>query len=1300
MNGARRKETRSLSKLLHFPSPPIDAPARAAALDTRCSCIVEAPAGSGKTGLLVARYLKLLGDPSVEQPEEVLAITFTRKATAELRERVLEQLGKAAAPQQPGPPTESAPLSPFELETLGLAQAALARSRRLGWDLLHRPSRLNIRSIDSVCSQIANALPILSGTGGPRQPLQDAEPLYRQAARRTLLQLGNTRSPAGQRLDAALRTLLLHRDGNLADCETLIADMLETREQWGELAPILSASASNSEQDAALEAEIRHSLERSLANVIRSALSRALHAVPADTLQELTALAARLAQYDGLDGAPSPIALCADRLQSPGAAVADLDHWVALVRLLLKSDGNWRKRFWAMDLRLEIPKADAPALKQIVEDLQTHQLPGGDLREILAAIPRLPPATYPDEQWEVARALFQVLRRALAELRLLFAERNTCDFTEFALSARAALRSGLVPDPQPGIPPDAITEDPYATAEDPSNDLAIWAGARLRHILVDEMQDTSSGQYELLNLLTHSWDGHTQTLFLVGDPKQSIYLFRQARVERFLRITLEQRLGELELSPLALTANFRSQAKLVSGFNAIFDQIFPRPVPPCAAGAPLPLGDSVDVPFVEAHATQPASDGAGVVWHPRLRETLDPNSNSRTAIAAREAREIRSIIEQRQAMPLPAHRSRKPWSIAVLGRTRRHLEAVIEEFKQDRGSGPLPYRAIDLDPLDELPEVLDALALTRALLHPADRAAWLAVLHAPWCGLGLADLLRLTGDNALPASAALAPIEPREQTIAERVRANRHTLSPAGQLLLDRVWPTLEAALATRGRTSVATHVERIWRSLGGDLALPAARRGNVRRYLDLLLEVESEGERVDLNLLKSRLARLYAEPAPLATEDGRLQVELLTIHKAKGLEWDLVLIPGLDRGSRKNDSVLLNWLEFDQASHPDDGSDPSGRPPATVVLAPIDERGAVQGRLGAWLAGVQSRRQAAELKRIFYVAATRAREELHLFATAVVTSKGDLSQPRYDSLLKTCWPAAQPHFERLLSERAAQTGNAGLEMAALGTPTPDDEELPTPTPPTIERLPLSFDPAARFRSAEERRLLYPSASALRHTAAFQRPEGSFAARAFGNVVHRYLQRLAQLLQQRTSPPENNADPLPYPLGTLRDDLLDALAAEIPTWRPALAASLRSEGLSFTLAQRESARAERALMLALQDPIGRWILSPHPSAASERTLKLALPEARALRVDRTFLAAAEPNANGSECIWIVDFKTTEQGALSDAAFAAEETVKYKQQMEAYAELRRSLPDGTLPIHLALYYPLIPRLLHWPAPPSS
>jgi len=283
--------------MLRFPSTTSDAEARTAALDTRLSCIVEAPAGSGKTGLLVQRYLKLLGTETVDQPEEVLAITFTNKATSELRERVLEQLQRAKQSVLAEDP------SSFEQESQELAKAALSRSERLGWGLMERPSRLNIRSIDSVCAEIANSLPLLSGAGGPRQPVEDAEPLYRLAARRTLLQLGGDDTA----LHEALCAVLLHRDGNVGDCETLLSDMLKTREQWGQLVPLASSAADNAE----LDREVRLKLERSLENIVCAGLSRALRAMPAGVLEELTSLAARLGIEPGLEDNASPISLCA-----------------------------------------------------------------------------------------------------------------------------------------------------------------------------------------------------------------------------------------------------------------------------------------------------------------------------------------------------------------------------------------------------------------------------------------------------------------------------------------------------------------------------------------------------------------------------------------------------------------------------------------------------------------------------------------------------------------------------------------------------------------------------------------------------------------------------------------------------------------------------------------------------------------------------------------------------------------------------------------------------------------------------
>lgn len=1209
-----------LSKVVPFPSPASDAGSRAAALNTQASCIVEAPAGSGKTGLLVQRYLKLLGTEAVEQPEEVLAITFTNKATSELRERVLEQLQRA----KQGKPGESA--SKFEHETWELARVALARSVRLGWGLLERPSRLNIRSIDSVCAEIANSLPLLSGTGGSRQPVEDAEPLYRLAARRTLLQLGGEDAA----LHAALGAVLLHRDGNLGDCEALLADMLRMREQWGELLP-LAVSAGD---DGTVDREVRLKLERSLESIVCSGLSRALRALPAGVLEELTSLAQRLGVERGIDENPSPIALCAGRHDPPEAVAEHLDHWVALIWLVMKADGDWRKRHSRLDMKFEIAKAEAARLKHLVESIQSDEL-----RDALAGVLELPPAKYPDDQWEVAKALFRVLRHALAELRLLFAERGECDFTEIALSAREALHS-----------------------DEGSSDLALSGGGTLRHLLVDEMQDTSSGQYELLDLLTRSWDGHTQTLFLVGDPKQSIYLFRQARVERFLRTMKEKMLGEIALEPLHLTSNFRSQAKLVDHFNEVFDALFPRPSDRRLLGS-----EGIDVPFVEATAVRSPSGGKGVEWHP----AVIAKGGSRSEYAAEEARRIRSIVQDRLAMPLPLERDtegqRKPWRIAVLGRAKKHLSAVMEEFKRDYGDGPIPYRAIDLDPLDQLPEVLDAFALTRALLHPADRIAWLAVLHAPWCGLGLADLLALTGEGETADPNA---------TVAQLVHERRAQVSEQGQRLLDRTWPFLERAVATLGRTSVATHVERTWRSLGGDVALPPERRNNVKRYLEVLREVEMAAERVDLSVLKDRLKKLYSEPASASIVGGALPVELLTIHKAKGLEWDLVLVPGLERGGGKSHSVLLNWLEFDGVT--------AGDASASVVLAPIGQKGEEKDRLSSWLTGIRAKREAAENKRVFYVAATRAREELHLFGAATLNAKGELVQPRYDSLLRACWPAAAEHFAGLLATEEPEINQAftgslveefddELDLAAAATNEAEEIESRAAS---IQRLPLSFDPSARFRAAKERQLSYPAATALRRTVTFDRPEGSFAVRAFGNVVHRYLQLLATRREGGAT--------------------LEDLVAELPSWASRLAASLRGEGLPPALVARETVRAQRALALTLGDPVGQWLLSPQSSAASERAITLAAPGARGLRVDRTFLAGAEPLLPGTSDIWIIDFKTSVPGSRSDEEFQSTEIAKYKAQLEAYAALRRELPDGHLPIQLGLFYPLVPRLLHWPS----
>ncbi len=187
-------------------NPPPDQAERERALDAARSILVRAPAGSGKTDLLTRRFLRLLGE--VDDPGQIVAITFTKAAAAEMRHRILSELENAA--RNTGSSQRRSVLHG------GLAQRALARSKALGWNLLDLPAQLRISTIDSFCRDLALQQPLLSGLGGSLDISEQPRELYRRAARRTLEQIDNG-DPA---LRAAIESLLLWRDNSWADLET------------------------------------------------------------------------------------------------------------------------------------------------------------------------------------------------------------------------------------------------------------------------------------------------------------------------------------------------------------------------------------------------------------------------------------------------------------------------------------------------------------------------------------------------------------------------------------------------------------------------------------------------------------------------------------------------------------------------------------------------------------------------------------------------------------------------------------------------------------------------------------------------------------------------------------------------------------------------------------------------------------------------------------------------------------------------------------------------------------------------
>src|SRR5690242_1043792 len=191
-----------------------DEHAREEATDPRLSILLQAPAGSGKTTVLTQRLLKLLA--TVDSPEEILAITFTRKAAAEMRERVFKALHGEIDPANP----QAAHLN-------ALAAAVRARDAQRGWGLEENPGRLRVQTIDSFNFWLASQLPIAAQAGGALVVAERPGELYRHAARRVL-----TRGEADKALAADIELLFERIDNRWGQVENLLSEMLAKRGHW------------------------------------------------------------------------------------------------------------------------------------------------------------------------------------------------------------------------------------------------------------------------------------------------------------------------------------------------------------------------------------------------------------------------------------------------------------------------------------------------------------------------------------------------------------------------------------------------------------------------------------------------------------------------------------------------------------------------------------------------------------------------------------------------------------------------------------------------------------------------------------------------------------------------------------------------------------------------------------------------------------------------------------------------------------------------------------------------------------
>ena len=943
----------------------LDDPQRKAALDPAQSFTVRAPAGSGKTELLIQRFLRLLA--VVKKPEAIVAITFTRKAAGEMLDRILSALGDAKA----GTPVDK----PHLQLTRELARQVLQRDQELGWDLLEHPGRQRVQTIDSLCMSITGEMPWLARLGGMPRIEEDARRLYEEAAHQTLLEGNPEYQPA-------LTTLLRHLDNNSTHARDLIATMLASRDQWVNLLKL--------DDDGA-----RGALEKALTDAVVRGLQAVDQCVPTDLRGAWVKVAREAASH--MSGHPAYAAI-QDLTAWPDPITEGLKIWQGLAGALLTGSKNeWRKP-GGLTVRCGFPPGN-PAHKSRGAELIAGLQECDGLLEALGRMRKLPQPSYSDAQWKVLRALLRTLKLAVAQLRMVFRSERVIDFMELGVAAREAL--GQIDNP---------------------TEVAYRMDSRIEHLLVDEFQDTSRAQFELLEKLTGGWQpGDGRTLFLVGDPMQSIYRFRQAEVGLFGEAE-NKGIGGLPMASLELRLNRRSRPAIVERVNALFSNSFPK----------ISDDDAGAVKYTESLAARDETDGV---------VTIDG------FVEGEDQFEAARVIQRIRA----AQNEDPEGSVAILVRARSHLFAITEALK----SAALPFSAVDIDPLADRSIVRDLLALTRAMLDPADRIAWLSILRAPWCGLTLGDLEALVRDrNTAGIWDCLQDLNP---------------LTDDGQKRAARLRDVLAEAFAEQGRWPLRRWVERVWMRLGG----PACLEGSAGALQDAaayfnLLEAEQSGADVrDFERFRKRVADLFAQPEnPVGAG-----LHVLTIHKAKGLEFDTVIVPGLGRCSKRDDKKLVLFHEWRVA----DGFE--------CLVAPIDETRGEPDELYQYLESLDRRKSDWERTRQLYVAATRAKKRLHLMGHV-----GNKGEPGKGSLLADLWPALSAE-ERALFRR----GDAGA--APPPTQRPPDVLRRLPDSWCLPELPAPV--AWQSRTAPDAEPHVPSfewvGESLRHT---------------GTVVHAFVQRM------------------------------------------------------------------------------------------------------------------------------------------------------------------------------------------------
>lgn len=951
----------------------------------------------------------------VEAPEHILAITFTNKAAGEIVERVTGALAQAAMGAEPE--------ASFEKPLYMLSRLVLERDKALGWNLLLNPSRLRIMTFDAYCARLAAKMPIMSGYGGGRTA-EDPSLIYRAAVLDTLGSVNDPSIP--DELREALESVLSLAKNQFEALVPLFSNLLEKRDQWvGEvmaMSPKLMSEALNdlvaSSHSAACNVLDRHGF-----NQCWSILQRASQANPEFAW----------AAYG-----------------QPDLTERGLSFARAAAKKMLKTDGAIRTKVTA---REGFPAKEplTVAMNAFLAGLSGDE----EINEALHTLATLPDTEYPERSAQMLGHLVIVLRYLLANLMLAFDAQASVDFPEVAQRAIQSLGASSE------VGEALLDED------------------RIRHLLIDENQDTSRAQYQLLERIVEEWEPDDErSIFMCGDQSQSIYLFRGATLQQFTDTVSAGQFGPKQLDVLHLTVNFRSAPVVVDWNNVVYGKLFQK-----AAGAFVP--------------SVPHRSYAGQV----SVESTDSEDD-----------EAQRVVELVRA----AFADDPQQSVAILVRGRSHLKSILPALK----AAGITASGTDIDPIAKSPAISEVVSLIRALWHQADRTAWLAVLRASFVGLSWADCLVVArGHAVIPCALRLPEVH--------------RALSLEGQQRVRRLLDTLDAVQQASRSDELSWRARAAWVSLGGMATVDKTELGDAKTVFGLLDDHTATGDLEDSTSFFNKLDRLFATP-----KAGSVQI--MTVHKSKGLEFGCVIVPGLHRTSVPDEKPLFHWRRM------------NGR----FFLAPNigdQDEGSVDSRLFAFVGGFVKKDLSDEVDRLCYVATTRAKMRLHLLAC---WSRDDDKAPPKTSMLGRLWPAIADELKLIASTGAAPA--------------------PKPAVPSKARLGAGYAvtvPGDAFMPASLNDQL-PTEEEL-HEEIVEEEGDDYRAQIEGIVYHRVVELIAK-------------------------DGLDLWDEErVQGKAQAIAALMRREGYPIREVPAGRDRIIRLVLTTIRSEKGRWILSKHEQGGQE-----------------------------------------------------------------------------------------------------